>query len=119
MNWPYIAGFFDGEGTAMLCSKSFRVAIPQTNKQVLQEIQRFLHGVGIRTSLSTYPMRSNKLAKKPIWVLNSSTRESVVLFLRATLPFLRVKKVVAQDILRYAKLYPKRGAHGCILRGSR
>ncbi len=42
MNWNYIAGFFDGEGTINPCENNrYKVGITQANKKVLEEIQLF------------------------------------------------------------------------------
>jgi len=43
MNYQYIAGFFDGEGTTRIEKSENRVSIsiPQTNLLVLQKIQKF------------------------------------------------------------------------------
>lgn len=41
MDWNYIAGFFDGEGSLTQHKNNFRISIPQTNEEVLQLIQKF------------------------------------------------------------------------------
>ena len=41
MNWNYIAGFFDGEGTLTRTGSRYKIGITQTNKEVLEEIQSF------------------------------------------------------------------------------
>ena len=42
MNWSYIAGFFDGEGTFSIKNGCVRISIPQTNKDVLNNIRNFV-----------------------------------------------------------------------------
>jgi hypothetical protein len=44
MSWPYIAGFFDGEGWATYDKTSdvYRFGMTNKNRQVLEEIQRFI-----------------------------------------------------------------------------
>ncbi|MBU1988150.1 MAG: hypothetical protein KKD94_01555 [Nanoarchaeota archaeon] len=42
MNWDYIAGFIDGEGSIILKPPRVRIYISNTNKEVLDEIRKFL-----------------------------------------------------------------------------
>jgi len=39
MTWEYIAGFFDGEGSLTLHTRSYRISIPQTSFEVLDAIK--------------------------------------------------------------------------------
>ncbi len=42
MDWNYIAGFFDGEGSILKHDPTnYRISIPQTNEEVLQKIKTF------------------------------------------------------------------------------
>lgn len=45
MTAEYIAGFIDGEGTITTSKNKIRITIPQTNFEVLNEIQKYL-GIG-------------------------------------------------------------------------
>ena len=45
MNWSYIAGFFDGEGSVAHNGKGFRITIAQTDLEILNLIKDFT-GVG-------------------------------------------------------------------------
>jgi len=44
MNWSYITGFFDGEGSAMMSTKNYQVSISfyNTHLATLQSIQEFI-----------------------------------------------------------------------------
>ncbi|HPA25214.1 MAG TPA: LAGLIDADG family homing endonuclease [bacterium] len=42
MTWNYVAGFFDGEGSITKNGSGFRITIVQTNKEVLEEIKKFI-----------------------------------------------------------------------------
>lgn len=105
ISWPYIAGFFDGEGHASLG----RLALYQSGDegcQLLREIQSFWHSQGIRAGL--YAREGSKWGKKTEWSLHVCQCRSIIPVLQQMLPFLRIKRVVAQDLLRYAKMFPGR-----------
>lgn len=42
MNWDYIAGFIDGEGSIIIKPPRVRIYIGNTNREVLNEIKEFL-----------------------------------------------------------------------------
>jgi len=42
MNWDYLAGFIDGEGSIIIKPPRVRLYISNTNKKVLEEIKDFL-----------------------------------------------------------------------------
>ncbi len=42
MNWDYIAGFIDGEGSIIIIPPRIRLYISNTNKEVLEEIRKYL-----------------------------------------------------------------------------
>ena len=48
-SWPYLAGFFDAEGSITVCGSRFglRLSISQLNSFVLEELQAFLHQDGL------------------------------------------------------------------------
>lgn len=79
MNWPYIAGFFDGEGHVTFSKGRLQAGITQAGDigyQVLGEIQVFLLGSGITSSL-----HKKKLVRdlKRVYTLNFSRRQVVML----------------------------------------
>ena len=42
ITWPWLAGFFEGDGSIYLDHKSITIGISQKNKELLQKIQNFL-----------------------------------------------------------------------------
>jgi hypothetical protein len=101
--WIYLAGFFDGEGSIAVRTGHVHVSMAQSHKiglKVLSEIQMFL--------LTQIRKASITLHKKDdcysLWVCD---RSDVKTLLTRMLPYLRVKKAQAQDVLRYMKMYPK------------
>jgi len=51
MNWDYIAGFFDGEGSAIIRrNRNVEISFANTNKAVLQQIREFVGFGNIHTS---------------------------------------------------------------------
>ena len=98
MNWAYVAGFFDGEGDLGMCPR-FCLTITQKNHQVLLEILAFFQHQGIKGG-GIYK-NTNGTHR-----INLGGSGDVMIVLRGMLLYLRVKKVIAQDTLRYTKLYP-------------
>lgn len=93
MSWEYIAGFFDGEGTIAHNGKGFRIAITQTNQEVLEDIQKFSnagHVAGIA---------KRKLYWKDSWVYYIAKQRDVYKFLKKIKPFLIVKKKLAEKTI--------------------
>lgn len=86
MNSSYIAGFFDGEGTLNISSNRWRISIPQTHFEVLNEIKRFV-GYG-----NIYKTKKKEGHHKDAWVYTISDRNNVLSFLLMIKPFLIVKK---------------------------
>lgn len=122
LNWAYMAGFFDGEGhVAMTTSVGRRqvVVMMAQSKEVgrilLSDIQKWLSDQGIRSVLSL--RKDDRPNISPSYSLDIKGRGSYMKFLKLMLPWLRVKKVAAQDIIRYHTLWPslKEGAVGSLL----
>jgi len=42
MNWDYLAGFLDGEGSIIIKPPRVRLYISNTNKEVLEKIRDFV-----------------------------------------------------------------------------
>ena len=107
INWGYIAGFFDGEGSVGLSRNKrtgnarFYVSIAQSEKNdgfwVLSKVAEFLraHGVSVKSvsGSTNFNLQINNLS-------------GIRAFLEGVLPYLMVKKVLAQDCLRYLIMYP-------------
>jgi len=125
MNWPYVAGFFDGEGylairqTTGVKSRGRgiqpNIAIGQADKEggvrSLEMIQGFLRQHEIACSISRY-VRKNK-RHRDLLILRINGRKSVSAFVRGVLPYLIVRRVFAQDVLRFLIIFPSlpRGRH--------
>lgn len=94
MNWIYIAGFFDGEGSITHNSGiGFRVSIPQTNEQVLNEIRDF-------TKLGTViKITKRQLHWKDCWVYAIANKKDVLHFLSQITPHLIVKKELSLRVI--------------------
>lgn len=112
MNWSYVAGFFDGEGNIHMsfggrCKT--RIAIYQSGERglvILKEIARFLAEEDMIESRIVTSDRSSK-GWKEMHQLAITQRDCVRCFLSWILPYLRIKKVEAQDVLRYFRIYPQ------------
>ena len=107
MTWPYIAGFFDGEGNVStpFGRTIIRVQITQAGEVglvVLREIADFLAEHGVKSSIR----HAKPIAgRKEVYILYTQATHAVE-FLKAVMPYLRVKKVVSQDVVRWRRLFP-------------
>ncbi|MBI3120209.1 MAG: LAGLIDADG family homing endonuclease [Candidatus Kerfeldbacteria bacterium] len=86
MNWEYIAGFFDGEGSILRSPKGFRITIPQTNLDVLREIHQFT-GVG-----NVIAVTKRQAHWKDSWVYYIAKQKDILFFLRHVQPYVIVKR---------------------------
>jgi len=114
VNWAYIAGFFDGEGSVvsmMNYALSPSIEMSQSKvvgKLLLEDIQKFLKENGIESSVRERLTSPSHLGKQPVYNLRLRSVEGVQKFILSTLPYLRIKRAVAQDVMRFRKLYPPR-----------
>jgi hypothetical protein len=115
MSWEYLAGFFDGEGTVYLPSTGTaigpRLSIAQSGTEglaVLTEIGQFFAEQGIKSAIARRKHHKPRLVEgsRPVWMLSMAKRADVEIVMSRLLPFLRIKKVATQDILRFLKLTP-------------
>lgn len=115
MDWPYVAGFFDGEGCLHALGdftagrQGFRITISQTQKEVLDEIAVFLNHNGIAAYVLKHranPKPDAKKALKPAWNVWITERNSIRRFIDGVFPYLRVKKQRAEDYRRAVILTP-------------
>lgn len=104
MDYRYIAGFFDGEGTACRIGNSkerWRASIVNTNQEVIKLIMDKVT-VGFIYELST-----RKLHWKKAWVIAISKQIDVLKFLKSIEPYLIVKKDLVQvaiiDLEKFVK----------------
>jgi len=110
MNWSYIGGFFDGEGTIsvpMGYEKLKRpvVIIYQSEKAPLLAIQQFMVDFGIECYLHETHYKNN-WTKKAIFRLQPKTLNDVRKFLYHVFPHLILKRQLAEDSWRWARAYP-------------
>ena len=125
LSWPYIAGFFDGEGCVRIytrsgkriCAAHARIHITQTGNRgrvLLENMAEFLSALDINGVVrrAGVPRRSNHAQA---WTLTFDKRESARKFLIYILPHLTIKKVEAQDVLRYLTMYPKISRNSAVL----
>ena len=110
MNWEYVAGFFDGEGSFTCGSASsrgmcFPVRFTQVNGEVMKHISEFLTAQGIKHGMHQYT-KVGSLGKQPQWIIHFASRAAVLLFTKNIAHRLHVKKTMAQDIYRFLVMYP-------------
>lgn len=111
LSWPYIAGFFDGEGHVSIVSShnSFVaiICIGQTRergKKLLHEMTQWLgrHGIlGVTNQQECRYPKAQTLYR--MWIRR---RTSVIPFLTKVMPYLHIKKIESQDVLRFLVLFP-------------
>lgn len=113
MSWQYIAGFFDGEGSIGFgAHNSGRKAVAYISQSgpsglsVLREIQKFLLENGIKSSVFETGKAGVHKRTMPSYRIGINGYASVISFCKAVYPYLWIKKVSAQDLLRYDLLYP-------------
>lgn len=117
MDWQYIAGFFDGEGSIVHAIGSTRIIpklhIYQHSILVLEKIALFFSSKNVKWVLSSSDMSKYKAPRGSVknkrqgtqYIFKVLNRRSVEIVLRGMLPFLIVKKPAAQDSLRFMKMY--------------
>ena len=113
ISWEYVAGFFDGEGCVGIHQNKARrgngcpvVIIAQTGDRgrlLLLEIADFLKPMGVSTYLGT--SKRMKDTHRTCYNLRIANRPGVITFLRGVFPYLRIKKVEAQDVLRFLTVF--------------
>ncbi len=91
IDWSYISGFVDGEGSITKNGEAdYRITIPQTNKEVLSAIQIFTKAGNI------CQVTKRKEHWKESWVYVIARQEDVLVFLRNIYPHVIVKKNLVQ-----------------------
>lgn len=110
ISWAYVAGFFDGEGHVCVITKNSNVGLCQAGpegERVLHEIAAMCATVGIHCGVyDSNELKRETMGLKRMYRLSIQGRESCRRFLIRVLPYLRVKRVIAQDALRFFTLYP-------------
>src|SRR3989344_3193708 len=107
MNWSYVAGFVDGEGSIVIYGDNdYRISIPQTHEGVLRSIQKFA-GAG-----NIYKTKKRKSHWKESWIYCVARQEAVLQFLKNIYPYLIVKKPVVQAVIpRVARIVAVRRSY--------
>jgi len=91
INWSYIAGFVDGEGSIVKYGETdYRVSISQTHEGVFKKIKDFT-GVG-----NICKVGKRKEHWKDSWVYYVARQNDALFFLKNIYPYLIVKKEIAQ-----------------------
>lgn len=101
MNWSYIGGFFDGEGSLTHNGKGYRITIVQANEEVLSKIQKFCKSGHI------IKVKKRKIHWKDSWVFYISKQEDVYKFIVRISPYLIVKKQLICRVVPILKKYVK------------
>lgn len=112
LSWQYIAGFFDGEGCVRIATNKSRTGCPQLSIHqadrrglvLLEEIREFLSTHGIQGHMRTEARLTG--AGKPMYRLYLSSRHSVSAFIAFVFPYLHIKKLESQDVVRYLRMFP-------------
>ena len=118
LTWQYIAGFFDGEGNVHLgrqknCGDghysrgALRIHITQAGergKKLLQDLKEFLAEKGIRSVVGVHFPGKGKWTRS--YRLRVDGFHGCIPVLMAIFPYLHIKKVEVQDILRYNLTFP-------------
>jgi predicted DNA-binding protein YlxM (UPF0122 family) len=95
MNWAYVSGFFDAEGSVGFYERTVRspvvILISNTNENVIQEIKNFIDAGSIyERHLGN--LGNKHFGKKPVYVIQISSMEDVKRFLKNIAKFSIVKK---------------------------
>ncbi|MFZ5845058.1 MAG: LAGLIDADG family homing endonuclease, partial [Patescibacteria group bacterium] len=101
MDWKYIAGFFDGEGSICHNGKGYRITISQTNKGVLNAIYLFI-GKG-----QVIKVTKRKEHWKESWIYYIAKQEDVFYFLKKIENLIIVKSKQTNFTLKKLKLVLK------------
>lgn len=99
MEWSYIAGFFDGEGSVAHNGNGFRIQITQTHYDVLERIRSF-SGVGY-----VFTITKRKQHWKDSWIYNVAKQRDVYIFLKNVEKYVIVKRELVRRALVHLERY--------------
>ena len=114
MNWGYVAGILDGEGSIMIKYHKNRtgisefapvVAIVNTSYDMLKAVQEFI-GCGhifIKKNDTPSAIAFGKYHMKTYWRLQIASIPEVEHVLKNTLPFLIIKRDRAESAIKYCE----------------
>jgi hypothetical protein len=111
MSWPYIAGFFDGEGSIRIPqgngAMGIHIGIHQSANRglvLLTKIKEFLKENGIASGLQH--QRDIPNTGKPMYRLYIYNSAAALRFIDFIFPYVHIKKLECQDISRLIRMYP-------------
>lgn len=113
VNWAYIAGFFDGEGSICLNGNrgflSYVVHLPQAEQRVkcLYDIKEFLESEGLHVSLNERKHKQQNENRSRMFNIRIARRNDVMKFIEGIMPFVIGKKLLSQDTWRFFRIYPE------------
>ncbi len=96
MNWDYIAGFIDGEGSILINPPRVRIYISNTNKPILIEIKNFLK---CGTIFDVKRKENKNWSKQYMFVL--SNHKDCLIVLQHLKNKLIIKKDKCQEAINY------------------
>ncbi len=97
MNWNYLAGFLDGEGSIIIRPPRVRLYIANTNREVLEEICKFVsYGKVYEINMKN---KSNKWSKQYGWTIGS--HRDILRILKKLKSRLIVKKELCEKAISY------------------
>ena len=96
MNWDYIAGFIDGEGSIIIKPPRVRLYISNTNKDILIKIKNF---VGAGTVFSVKRKINPKWSKQYGWTI--CHHKEVLRILKNLRNSLILKKDLCEEAIKY------------------
>lgn len=97
MDWDYLAGFVDGEGSIILKPPRVRLYIANTNKTVLEEIRDFVDcGKVYEINMKN---KSEKWSKQYGWTI--ANHHDVLRILKGLKNRLIIKKQLCEEAIKY------------------
>lgn len=97
MNWNYIAGFFDGEGSAWISKDKIGIiAFPNTNKKILKEIKKFIN-------LPSCWYKDKKKPKHKTFYRLVYSRHKDILFIAQKLVNKCIRKEKLLEVIKHSK----------------
>lgn len=115
LSWPYIAGFFDGEGNICVYARNRglsggmpKASLCQTGRRglnLLTAISNFLLAAGIPSNIYTISTAKYNPRATTCYSLCITGTDNVCTFAKRIIPYLHIKKAEAQDVVRYMSIY--------------
>jgi hypothetical protein len=95
MNWDYLAGFIDGEGSIIIKPPRVRLYISNTNKSVLEDIKKF-----VKCGMVYHVKRNNSNWKEQYgWII--CYHKEVLNILKELRTRLIIKKELCEKAIKY------------------